>query len=94
VLFFQETPMILIALALAMAAPSSPPDEQGKAVVDCRVTPAGWMRDCKVVSESPAAANVGAFALKLAKGFHVQPGDRRIKDGRIRLPLQFKLPGR
>ncbi len=80
--------MILAALALAAALQS----EQGKAVVDCRVTPAGWMRDCKVVSESPAGANVGAFALKLAKGFHIEPGDRRIKGGRIRLPLQFKLP--
>jgi protein TonB len=85
--------MILVALALAMAAPSSPVSEQGRAVVDCRVTKAGWMRDCKVVSESPARANVGAFALKLAKGFHVQPGDRRIKNGRIRIPLQFKMPG-
>ncbi len=80
--------MILAALALAAAIPS----EQGKAVVDCRVNAAGWMRDCKVVSESPAGANVGAFALKLAKGFHVEPHDRRIKDGRIRLPMQFKLP--
>lgn len=81
---------MLAALALAAAIQS----EQGKAVVDCRVTKAGWMRDCKVISESPADANVGAFALKLARGFHVQPGDRRIKDGRIRIPLQFKLPGR
>jgi TonB family protein len=85
--------MILLVLALAMAAPSAPTGEQGKAVVDCRVTQAGWMRDCKVVSESPADANVGAFALKLAKGFHVEPGDRRIKGGRIRIPLQFKMPG-
>ena len=84
--------MILVALALAMAPPSSPAPEQGKAVVDCRVTKAGWMRDCKVVSESPANANVGSFALKLAKGFHVEPGDRRIRNGRIRLPLQFKMP--
>lgn len=76
-------------LALAAAIQS----EQGKAVVDCRVTPAGWMRDCKVVSESPADVNVGAFALKLAKGFHIEPGDRRIKGGRIRIPLQFKMPG-
>ena len=81
---------MLAALALAAAIQS----EQGKAVVDCRVTKTGWMRDCKVISESPADANVGAFALKLARGFHVQPGDRRIKDGRIRIPLQFKLPGR
>lgn len=67
--------------------------EQGKAVVDCRVTKTGFMRDCRVVSESPANANVGAFALKLAKGFHIEPDDRRIKAGRIRLPMQFKLPG-
>jgi TonB family protein len=76
-------------LALAAAIQS----EQGKAVVDCRVNAAGFMRDCKVVSESPANANVGAFALKLAKGFHVEPHDRRIRDGRIRIPLQFKMPG-
>jgi TonB family protein len=85
--------MILVALALAMAAPSGPPGEQGRAVVDCRVTKAGWMRDCRVVSENPADANVGAFALKLAKGFHIEPRDRRIKNGRIRIPLQFKMPG-
>jgi TonB family protein len=85
--------MILVALALAMTAPSAPASEQGKAVVDCRVNKAGFMRDCKVVSESPANANVGAFALKLAKGFHVEPHDRRIKGGRIRIPLQFKMPG-
>ena len=85
--------MILVALALAMAAPSGHASEQGRAVVDCRVTKAGWMRDCKVVSESPANANVGAFALKLAKGFHVEPGDRRINGGRIRIPMQFKMPG-
>jgi TonB family protein len=84
--------MILIALVLAMAAPSGASDRQGKAVVDCRVTKAGWMRDCKVVSESPANANVGAFALKLAKGFHIGPHDRRIKGGRVRLPMQFKMP--
>jgi TonB family protein len=94
VLLFQETPMILVALALAMAAPSSPPAEQGRALVECRVAKAGWLRDCKVISESPSDNNVGAFALKLAKGFHVQPGDRRIRDGKIRIPMQFKLPGR
>lgn len=76
-------------MALAAAIQS----EQGKAVVDCRVNKAGFMRDCRVVSESPENANVGAFALKLARGFHVEPHDRRIKDGRIRIPMQFKLPG-
>ncbi|HEX5377681.1 MAG TPA: TonB family protein [Phenylobacterium sp.] len=84
--------MILVALALAGAVQAGPPAPQGRAVIECRVTPAGWLRDCKVVSESPANANVGAFALKLAKGFHVQPGDRRIRDGRIRIPMQFKMP--
>lgn len=81
--------MILLALALAATPPA---DHQGKALIDCRVTRQGWLRDCKVVSESPANANVGAFALKLAKGYHVQPDDRRIRGGRIRVPMQFKMP--
>ena len=86
--------MILAILALAAAPPAAISGEvQGRAVVECRVTAAGWLRDCKVLSESPANANVGAFALKLAKGFHIQPDDRRVKAGRIRIPLQFKMPG-
>jgi TonB family protein len=82
--------MILVALALAATMPAN--TLQGRAVVECRVTQAGWLRDCKVISESPPNANVGAFAVKLARGFHVQPHDRRIKDGRIRIPMQFKMP--
>ena len=86
--------MILVALALAATMPATAPANtlQGRAVVECRVAQAGWLRDCKVLSESPANANVGAFAVKLARGFHVQPHDRRIKDGRIRIPMQFKMP--
>ena len=82
--------MILVALALAAAA--LPPDAQGRAVVECRVTQAGWLRECKVISESPPNANVGAFAVKLANRFHVPPHDRRIKDGKIRIPMQFQMP--
>lgn len=84
--------LIAIGLAAALAHATPPPDHQGKALIDCRVTRQGWLRECRVVSESPANANVGAFALKLAKGYHVQPDDRRIKGGRIRVPMQFKMP--
>ena len=81
--------MSLAAVAFAAALSS---DVQGKAVIDCAVTAQGHLRRCVVVSETPLGRNVGAFALKLASGYHIQPGDRRISRGRIRIPMQFKLP--
>jgi len=45
-----------------------------------------------LVSEAPLNANVGSFALQLVRNFHVQPGDPRVKDGRIVIHLQFKMP--
>lgn len=61
-------------------------------MVECVVTKVGRLRDCHAISESPAGANVGAFAVKLVRTFHVQPNDRRISKGKIRIPMQFKLP--
>lgn len=56
------------------------------------MTKVGRLRDCHAISESPTGANVGAFAVKLVRTFHVQPNDRRISKGKIRIPMQFKLP--
>ncbi len=85
--------MILVALALAAAAPAPTAfGEQGHALVECTVTSIGALHDCKVLSESPAHANVGAFALKLSKGFMIDPHDKRITHGKIRIPMQFKMP--
>ncbi|OYU69764.1 MAG: hypothetical protein CFE28_06955 [Alphaproteobacteria bacterium PA2] len=69
-----------------------PPPQQGKAVVACKVLPSNRLRNCRVVSETPMHANVGSFALQLVRNFHVEPGDPRVKDGRITIRLQFKMP--
>ena len=61
-------------------------------MVECRVSKMGRLRQCHVLSETPTGANVGAFALSLAAGYRLDPQDRRIKDNRIVLPMQFKLP--
>lgn len=78
-------------LCLAQGA-SPPPDRQGRATVRCQVTAAGRLTHCVALSETPAGANVGAFAVKLAGAYRVQPGDRRIKGGTITIPMRFKLP--
>jgi TonB family protein len=84
--------MILVALALVAAQAPTAFGEQGHAVVECTVTPIGALHDCKAVSESPVHANVGAFAVKLTKGFLIDPHDARIKNGKVRIPMQFKMP--
>jgi TonB family protein len=80
--------MLIAALAAASIA-----SVQGEAVIRCRVQPSGQLSGCVVVSETPKGANVGAFALKLAKNYRVAPDDRRIRGGVITIPMQFKLPG-
>jgi len=84
--------MILIALALAAAQAPTAFGEQGRAVVECTVTSIGALHDCVAIAESPLKANVGAFAVKLTKGFLINPHDARIKNGKIRIPMQFKMP--
>ncbi|CAN5825031.1 hypothetical protein BH11PSE1_BH11PSE1_19120 [soil metagenome] len=77
---------------IAAAAATSVMAGQGLATVQCRVAAGQVLRDCVVLSEAPTGANVGAFALKLAKGFHPQKGDRRITNGKIVIQMKFKLP--
>ena len=81
----------MIWIAMAAAAASVTPG-QGLATVQCRVAAGQVLRDCVVLAETPKDANVGAFALKLVRGFHPQPDDRRIRNGRIVIQMKFKLP--
>lgn len=84
---------MLIAIAMAAAMQSAPPaDRQGRAMVRCQVSATGRLTHCVALSESPTGANVGAFAVKLAEAYRVQPGDRRIQGGTITIPMRFKLP--
>ena len=82
--------MLLLTLALLAAAPRDP--GQGRASVDCRVVGDGRLQDCRLVSEDPPGANVGDFALQLARNARVSPDDRRIRAGRIVLNFRVKLP--
>ena len=52
----------------------------------------GRVKDCRLVSEDPVGANVGSFALQLARNTRVAPDDRRIQSGRIVLTFRMKLP--
>lgn len=94
---------MLLQLLFLLAAPHPPPPPpaapapapaqgQGRAAVDCRVAPGGRLEDCRLVSEMPLGANVGGFALQLARNTRVAPDDRRIRNGRIVLVLRMKLP--
>lgn len=83
--------MLFLALALLAAAQPRDPG-QGRASVDCRVAAGGRLEDCRLVSEDPPGANVGGFAMQLARNTRVAPDDRRIRAGRIVLVFRLKLP--
>lgn len=83
--------MWMIMMAAAVAATPAP--AQGRASVDCRVQASGKLADCILRSEAPTGAGVGTFALQLVKTYRISPQDRRVRDGRITIPLKFKMPG-
>ena len=86
--------MLLMAMAVLGALAAEPPaDRQGRASVECRVEKDGRLTGCVVLSETPTNAGVGAFALRLVKTYRVPPQDRRIRNGKIVVPLRFKMPG-
>ncbi|HEY8571657.1 TonB family protein [Phenylobacterium sp.] len=63
----------------------------GKATVACTVTAQGALRDCKVVSETPAGSGFGAAAIALTPQFLMKPAT---KDGiavasEVRIPINF-----
>jgi TonB family protein len=68
----------------------------GKAVINCAVTEAGGLQDCRVVSEEPTDFGFGEAALQLAKTFHMKP---KISAGeaaagpRVTIPIAFHLAG-
>ncbi|WP_309643318.1 TonB family protein [Phenylobacterium sp.] len=90
------TALAMAAAILAEPAGNIPPARaearQGRATVECRVAKTGRLTQCVLLSESPIGAGVGAFALKLAAAYRVPPHDRRIRNGKVIIPLKFKLP--
>jgi TonB family protein len=68
----------------------------GRALIQCTVTVQGSLRDCLVLSESPAAMGFGQAALALTPQFLMRPGtiDGKPVESSIRVPIAFKgTPG-
>jgi TonB family protein len=69
--------------------------DRGYATLACKFTPAGRLRDCKVVNES-FSSGFGAAALKLADSFRAKPvsadGDQ-VGGGTVLIPIYFQPPG-
>jgi TonB family protein len=83
----------LVSILAAVAVAATPAQAgQGLATVECRVTNERRVADCVLISESPSGAGVGAFALRLVKAYRIPPNDRRVRKGRIVIPMRFKLP--
>ncbi|MDP3749803.1 MAG: energy transducer TonB [Phenylobacterium sp.] len=67
----------------------------GKAVISCSVSLQGALRDCSVVSESPAGSGFGVAAIALTPQLLMKPGMRGGKPvvSTVRIPINFEGAG-
>lgn len=66
----------------------------GKAAISCTVTVQGALKDCTVISESPANMGFGGAAIALTPQFMMKPAtlDGVPVESTARLPINFILP--
>jgi TonB family protein len=67
----------------------------GYATISCKVTPAGALADCAVVSEGPKDLGFGKAALDMSVEFRMRPPTRNgqpVDGGTVRIPIRFELP--
>jgi hypothetical protein len=67
---------------------------EGRSVIDCEITSAGKLRDCRATLEEPDAWGFGQAAVGLASFFVLeQPAATPWSPGRrIQVPISFRLP--
>ena len=69
-------------------------EQEGQAVLSCRVTASGQVTACTIVGESPSRAGFGEAALKLARFFRMSPltkDGQPVEGGSVRVPISFEL---
>jgi protein TonB len=67
----------------------------GRATIDCRITPAGRMEDCAVISESPEQYGFGPSAIKISEWIGlVPPTKAEVREGLTRrtMTMTFEVP--
>ena len=66
---------------------------EGAATLECRVNRDGRLRDCIVISETPAGQGFGQAALEAASRARVsrETLDRAARDAKVRFTTRFRL---
>lgn len=84
----KPTAQSLMALAPTRAIQEG---RDGKATITCKVTVQGTLRDCKVISESPADYGFGGAALGLTPQFLMRPAmqDGRPVESTVTIPINW-----
>jgi TonB family protein len=83
-------------IARAYPAAAAKAHDRGYATIACKFSPAGRLRDCKVVNEPSAGSWFGAAALKLADSFQAKTVDAngdQVGGGTVLIPIYFQPPG-
>jgi len=69
---------------------------EGRATQDCVVTVSGTLRECRVVSETPAGQGFGAASIKISSRFKMRPqtsDGQPVGGAHVAVPIRWTLTG-